>query len=114
MISFYWLLIAIAAMCAFMAICVVFDSKTWEHSERGGLFIFHHKWVSILCVPMLFLVPICVFFYALFVPLDVSSIFVRFICRVLIFMGLFAGSMFVFVVFSTLSLGAKALLKGKI
>jgi hypothetical protein len=108
---FSWILVAMVAMCVIMATGVIFDSKTWDNDERGGLFVFHHKWVSFLCVPMLFLVPLCAVFYTLFVPLGEPNMILQCIFRALIFIGLIAGALFTFVVFSTINLGLKTLLR---
>ncbi|MBR1825510.1 MAG: hypothetical protein IJ770_02880 [Alphaproteobacteria bacterium] len=105
---FSWLLVICAAMCITMALGVSFDSKCWESSERGGLFVFRHKWVSVLCVPMLFLVPMGVVLYALFVPMNEANMLLQCILRGLIFFGLTCAAVFTFILFASISISLKS------
>lgn len=100
-------LIACAAMCVIMACGVVFDSKTWNSSEHVGLFVFHHKWVEVICLPMIFIVPLVLVFYALFLPMDAGNMFVQLILRILLGGGLLMASVFTFMFSSMVFFGIK-------
>ena len=94
-------------MCVIMALGVIFDSKTWDSEEHVGLFVFYHKWVSVLCLPMLFLVPLCIAFYALFVPMSIANLYLQFVARVFTGIGLGMAGIFVFLLASIIFFGMK-------
>lgn len=104
----YILLIG-AVMCVIMALGVIFDSKCWDSNERGGLFNFKHRWVGVICFPMLFIVPILALAYAAIVPMDVANIFVEHACRIMAFFGILVGAAFIFVCTAAVSLFCKVM-----
>ncbi|MBR6355944.1 MAG: hypothetical protein IKR92_03710 [Alphaproteobacteria bacterium] len=106
-----WVIVAGAAMCVFMAVCVALDSKTWNNDERGGLFEFRHKVLTVLNFPMIFIVPLFAVFYALLIPLGESNMFMQLFFRALIGFGLLTGGFYIFFVVTAITLGFKAWLK---
>ena len=91
------IIIVSAVMCVIMALCVRFDSKVWNDDGQYGLFVFRHKWVSYICTPMLFIVPLALLVYAAIMPLNVTP-FVLMVClRGLIFIGLLIGAAVLFI-----------------
>lgn len=104
---FTYLLIACVAMCVIMALGVTFDSKTWNSSKHVGLFAFRHKWVGVICMPMLFIVPLCIAFYALFVPIGIENMFLQLIARVLFGIGLGMAGIFIFILSMVIFFGLK-------
>lgn len=106
---FTWMLIACVAMCVIMALGVIFDSKTWDSPEHVGLFVFRHKWVGVICIPMLFLVPLCIVFYALFVPMGIENMFLQLVARVLSGIGLGMAGMSIFILSMLIFFGLKYL-----
>lgn len=103
---FGWTCFAIAVMSLFMAVCVSFDSKTWESETGGGLFEFKHRIMAWLNFPMLFLVPILAVLGSMLVPLGESDL-LHFLYRFLILFGVLVGSAYIFFIVTMICVGMK-------
>lgn len=99
------LLLGVAVMAVFMALCIAYNSKSWK--ERGGLLELKNKALVVLCYICLFACPVLLLIYVAMYPLDMPFDFFSLILRTLMFLGLSMAAGLLFVLTITICLTIK-------
>jgi hypothetical protein len=90
----YLIIVFCAVMSTVMGCAVVLDNI--DDQERGGVFMFKHKWANLLCRPMLLIIPTLLFFWVMLVPLNIYGIIENVIARAGLFILISMGLEFIF------------------
>lgn len=96
------LLLGVAVMAVFMALVIVYNSKSWK--ERGGLLELKNKTLVVLCCICLFACPILQLIYVLIYPLNMPYGIISLGLRALMFFGISVIAGLVFVITTTICL----------
>lgn len=96
------LLLGVAVMAVFMALCIAHNSKSWK--ERGGLLELKNKTLVVLCYICLFACPVLLLIYVAMYPLDMPFDFFSLILRALMFFGLSMAAGLLFMLTITICL----------